>query len=168
MKNKNEVLGIFLKWKKMVETQTSRNVKRLCLENGGKYKNDNFLQICQDEGIVRHFNVQDISQQNGVAECMNQTILEKVWCILSNAGLGKKFWAKAVEYACHLTNHLPSAAIEGKTPIEMWSGKAAIDYYSLHIFGSTAYYHVKELRLDQRAKKALFMGITGGLKGYRF
>ncbi|KAH9723898.1 naringenin,2-oxoglutarate 3-dioxygenase [Citrus sinensis] len=118
--------------------------------------------------IVRHFNVQDISQQNGVAECMNQTILEKVWCILSNAGLGKKFWAKAVEYACHLTNHLPSAAIEGKTPIEMWSGKAAIDYYSLHIFGSTAYYHVKELRLDQRAKKALFMGITGGLKGYRF
>ncbi|KAL9432327.1 hypothetical protein AB3S75_027365 [Citrus x aurantiifolia] len=27
MKNKNEVLGIFLKWKKMVETQTSQKVK---------------------------------------------------------------------------------------------------------------------------------------------
>ena len=99
MKNKNEVLGIFLKWKKMVETQTGRKIKRLRSDNGGEYKNDPFLQICQDEGIVRHFTVRDTPQQNGVAERMNQTILEKVQCMLSNAGLGKAFWAEAVVYA---------------------------------------------------------------------
>ncbi|KAH9659029.1 hypothetical protein KPL70_023708 [Citrus sinensis] len=167
MKNKNEVLGIFLKWKKMVETQTGRKIKRLRSDNGGEYKNDPFLQICQDEGIVRHFTVRDTPQQNGVAERMNRTILEKVRCMLSNAGLGKEFWAEAVVYACHLINRLPSTAIKGRTPMEMWTGKPATDYNSLHVFGSTAYYHVKESKLDPRAKKALFMGITGGVKGYR-
>lgn len=57
MKNKNENLGIFLKGKKMVETQTGRNVKKLLSDNGGKYNNDVFLQVYRDEGIVRHFTV---------------------------------------------------------------------------------------------------------------
>ncbi|KAK9177553.1 hypothetical protein WN944_029576 [Citrus x changshan-huyou] len=121
--NKNEVLGIFFKWKKMVENQTGRNVKRLRSKNGGEYKNDQFMQICQDEGIVRHFN------------------------------------AEAVVYACHLINRLPSTAIEGKTPIKMWTCKPATDYDSLHVFGSTAYYYVKESMLDPRVKKALFMAM---------
>ncbi|KAK5773310.1 hypothetical protein PVK06_049616 [Gossypium arboreum] len=103
----------------------------------------------------------------GVLQRMNRTILEKVRCMLSNARLGKEFWAEAVTYACHLINRLPSAAINGKTPMEMWTGKSATDYDSLHVFGSIAYYHVKESKLDPRAKKALFLGITDGVKGYR-
>ncbi|KAH9666232.1 hypothetical protein KPL70_020569 [Citrus sinensis] len=88
-------------------------------------------------------------------------------CTLSNAGLGKEFWAETVVYACHLINRLPSTAIEGKTPIEMWIGNPATDYDSLHVFSSTAYYHLKESKLDPRAKKVLFVGITGRVKGYR-
>ena len=98
---------------------------------------------------------------------MNRTLLEKVRCMLSNVGLGKQFWAEAVTYACHLINRLPSTAIGGKTPLEKWSGKPATDYETLHVFGCTAYYHVKESKLDPRARKALFMGITSGVKGYR-
>ncbi|KAL9448289.1 hypothetical protein AB3S75_015711 [Citrus x aurantiifolia] len=78
----------------MVETQTGRKVKRLRSDNGGEYKNDQFLQRCQNEGIVRHFTVRDTPQQNGAAERMNQTILEKVWCLLSNVGLSKEFWLR--------------------------------------------------------------------------
>ena len=98
---------------------------------------------------------------------MNQTLLEKVRCMLSNAGLGKQFWAEAVMYASHLINRLPSAAVNGKTPLEVWSKKPANDYDTLRVFGSTAYYHVKESKLDPRAKTALFMGVTSGVKGYR-
>ena len=97
---------------------------------------------------------------------MNRTLLEKFRCMLSNAGLGKQFWAEAVMYASHLINRLPSAALNGKTPLEVWSRKPANDYDTLHVFGSTAYYHVKESKLDPRAKKALFMGVTLGVKGY--
>ena len=57
MKHKDEVLNVFLKWKKMIETQTGRKIRRLRSDNGGEYKSDSFLQVCQDEGIVRHFTV---------------------------------------------------------------------------------------------------------------
>ena len=113
-----------------------------------------------------HFTVRDTPQQNGVTECMNWTIIEKVRCMLSNAGLGKEFCTEAVVFISHLINHLSSAVIEGKTLIEMWIGKSATDYDSLHVFNSTTYYHVRESKLDLKAKKTLFMGITGEVKGF--
>ena len=167
LKSKDEVFETFLEWKKIVEIQTGRKIKVLRYDNGTEYRNDQFSIFCKNEGISRHFTVRNTPQQNGVAERMNRTLLEKVRCMLSNAGLGKQFWAEAVMYASHLINRLPSATLNGKTPLEVWSGKLVNDYDTLHVFGSTAYYHVKESKLDPRAKKALFMGVTSGVKGYR-
>ena len=73
--------------------------------------------------------------------------------MLSNAGISKSFWAEVLAYVCHLVNRLPSSAIQGKTPLEIWSEKVAQDYNSLSIFGYPAYYHVKEDKLEPRAKK---------------
>ena len=165
LKSKDEVFETFLVWKKMVENQTGRKIKVLRSDNGTEYRNDQFSILCKKEGISRHFTVRDTPQQNGVAERMNRTLLEKVRCMLSNASLGKQFWIEAVMYASHLMNRLPSSALNGKTPFEVWSGKPTNDYDTLHVFGSTAYYHVKESKLDPRAKKALFMGVTLGVKG---
>ncbi|KAH9733955.1 Integrase catalytic domain-containing protein [Citrus sinensis] len=121
----------------------------------------------ENGGIKRHFTVRHAPQQNGVAERMNRTLLEKVQCMLSNASLDKKFWAEAVSYASHLVNRLPSAAIGGKTLMEMWSGKHAQDYDSLRIFGCPAYYNVKDGKLDSRARKAIFVGFKDGVKGFK-
>ena len=65
MKTKDEVLRIFLKWKKMVETQTSKKIKCLRIDNDGEFKNDPFMKVCEEEGIVRYFTVRYIPQQNG-------------------------------------------------------------------------------------------------------
>ena len=70
-------------------------------------------------------------------------------------------------YACHLHNHLPSATLEDKTSMEIWSKKPANDYDALHIFGCPTYYHVRDLKLDPRAKKSLFLRFSINLKGYR-
>ena len=72
-----------------------------------------------------------------------------------------------MSYASHLVNRLPSAAIGGKTLMEMWSGKYAQDYDSFRVFGCPAYYHVKDGKLDPRARKAIFMGFKGGVKGFK-
>ncbi|KAH9733971.1 hypothetical protein KPL71_017220 [Citrus sinensis] len=121
----------------------------------------------ENEGIKRHFTVRHTPQHNGVVERMNRTLLEKVRCMLSNVGLDKKFWAEAVSYVSHLVNRLPSAAIGGKTPMEMWSGKHAQDYDSLRIFGCPTYYRVKDGKLDPCARKAIFVGFKGGVKGFK-
>jgi hypothetical protein len=47
--------------------------------------------------------------------------------MLKAAGLGKSFWAEAVNTACYVINRSPSTAIELKTPMEMWTEKPA-DY----------------------------------------
>ena len=122
LRSKDEVFETFLVWKKMVENQTGGKIKVLRSDNGTEYRNDQFSYFCKKEGISRHFTVGDTPQQNGVAERINRTLLEKVRCMLSNAGLGKQFWAEAVMYASHLINRLPSAALNGKTPLEVWSG----------------------------------------------
>ena len=62
---------------------------------------------------------------------------------------------------------LPSSAIEGKTPLEVWSGKAAQNYDSLRVFECPAYYHVKEDKLDPRAKKGVFIGFKKGVKDHK-
>ena len=87
--------------------------------------------------------------------------------MLSQAKLGKEFGAEAVSYACQIINRLPTAANEGKTPLQVWSRSPATNYDSFHIFGCDAYYHVQESKLDPRAKKAIFMGFSSGVKGYR-
>ena len=77
MKIKSDVFNIFFKWKNMAETQTGKKIKHLRTDNDGESCNDQFLKLCQDKGIVRHFTVRDIPQQNGVVECMNWTLLDK-------------------------------------------------------------------------------------------
>lgn len=167
MMRKNEVLDIFSSWKKLAENETGKRIKALRTDNGGEYTSRAFQRFCRDEGIKRHFTVARTPQQNGVAERLNRTLLEKVRCMLAQSGMGKEFWAEAITYACHIINRLPSAVNDGKTPYEVWTGKPAFDYDKLHIFGCPVYFHVTGSKLDPRASKALFVGLCNGVKGYR-
>lgn len=85
MRQKSDVLEIFVRWKKVVENQTDRKIKVLRSDNGGEYTSDPFHKVCQDEGIKRHFTVRETPQQNGVAERMNRTLLESTMYVI-------KFW----------------------------------------------------------------------------
>ncbi|KAG9450470.1 hypothetical protein H6P81_010435 [Aristolochia fimbriata] len=149
----------------MIEKQTGRQIKRLRTDNGLEFSSGEFNKFCKDEGIVRHHTVRHTPQQNGVAERMNRNLLERARCMLSNAGLGKDFWAEATSMACYLVNLSPSTTIEYKTPKEVWSGTPA-DYSDLKVFGCTAYMHVNEGKLEPRTKKCIFLGYATGVKGY--
>ena len=87
--------------------------------------------------------------------------------MLSQAKLGREFWAEAVTYAIHIIIRLLAAMNKGKTPLEVWFGSPITNYDSLRIFDCLEYYHVKDSKLDPRAKKAILLGFNLGLKGYR-
>ena len=65
-----------------------------------------------------------------------------------------------------MVNRRPSIAIDFKTPEEVWSGIPA-NYSHLRVFGCPAYFHVNDGKLEPRAKKAIFLGYTIRVKGYR-
>ncbi|KAG8501671.1 hypothetical protein CXB51_003833 [Gossypium anomalum] len=48
-------------------------------DNGLEFYTDKFNRLCKLEGIVRHLTVRHTPQQNGVAERMNRTIMEKIF-----------------------------------------------------------------------------------------
>ncbi|KAG8489014.1 hypothetical protein CXB51_016944 [Gossypium anomalum] len=116
LKQKRNVFSAFQSWKIMIEKQTGKQIKYLRTDNGLEFCSDEFNRLCKSKGIMRHLTVCHTPQQNGVAERMNRTIMEKVKCILSNANLPKSFWAEAAFTTCFLINRSPSIAIEKKTP----------------------------------------------------
>lgn len=166
LKTKDEAFNTFVQWKTRVENQCDKRIKVLRIDNGHEYCGDEFNKFCKTHGIYRNNTVRKTPQQNGLAERMNRTILERVRCMLSQAGLTKQFWGEAVHTACYLINRSPSAALEYKTPQEIWNG-SPVDYSVLKIFGCPAYYHINEGKLEPRARKGLFMGYPEGVKGFR-
>ena len=166
LKYKSEALDRFKQWHTLLENQTGRKLKKLRTDNGLEYFSSEFDDYCKSVGVARHHTIIGTPQQNGLAERMNRTILERVRCMLSYSGLPKPFWAEAVVTACYLINRCPSSAIGFKTPMEMWSGSPA-NYQNLKIFGCTAFAHVKQGKLDPRAIKCVFIGYPEGVKGYK-
>ena len=68
--------------------------------------------------------------QNGVAERMNKTVLERVTFMLSHAKHGIEFWAEVGSTACYLINHCPHTALDFKCPQKVWYS-SPIDYSNL-------------------------------------
>nr|GEV88840.1 zinc finger, CCHC-type [Tanacetum cinerariifolium] len=97
---KHEAFGKFKEWKQLVEYQTGRMVKKLRTDNGLEFCNREFKKICIESGIARHLTVVETPQQNGLAERMNITLMDKVRCLLIQSGLPKTFWAEVTCMDC--------------------------------------------------------------------
>ncbi|KAK2997449.1 hypothetical protein RJ639_025454 [Escallonia herrerae] len=149
--------------------KTGKKLKYFGSDNGMEYKDEEFLQFCKDKGIIRHFSVKRTPEQNGVAERMNKTLLERARCMRLNADLPKSFWAEAVNTACYLINRSPSSAINHRVPEEVWSGKQ-VNFSAMKFFGCPAYVHLhneERSKLDPKSKECIFLGYEEGVKGYR-
>ena len=91
MSRKSKVFSKLNFFKALVENQSGHKIKCLKSDNGGKFCSLEFDKFCVDHGIRRVKVVPFTPQENGAAERLNRTILEKVRCMLSNTELGKKF-----------------------------------------------------------------------------
>ncbi|KAL4324482.1 hypothetical protein GQ457_11G027590 [Hibiscus cannabinus] len=119
IKKKADVFSTFKVFKARLKLDSGNKIKCFRSDNGGEYTSDEFDDFCRNEGIKRQFTTIYTPQQNGVAERMNRTLLERTRAMLRSAGLEKAFWVEAVNTACYLVNRAPSTAIELKTPMEM-------------------------------------------------
>jgi transposase InsO family protein len=152
LKNKSEVFDKFKEFKALVENQTEKIIKVMRTDNGGELCGSGFEEFCKKCSIARHKTTPYTPQQNGVAERMNMTLMEKSRCMLSGVGLGKELWVEAVGTACYLINRSPSSALDDKTPQEVWTGKKS-SLTHLKVFGCEAYVHVPKENMSKLAKK---------------
>ncbi len=138
LKRKSDVFSVFKQFRALVENNTGRTIKCLRTDNGGEFTSKEFDSYCKDAGIERHKTTVYTPQQNGVAERMNKTLLERARSMLSNVGLQKELWTEAVATTCYVINRSPSTTIDCKIPQEVWKGHPC-DYSKLRVFGCDAY-----------------------------
>jgi transposase InsO family protein len=60
----------------------------LRIDNGGEFCGNKFKELCKKSGIARSKTTPYRPQQNGVAERMNRTLMEKSRSMLSGVDLG--------------------------------------------------------------------------------
>ena len=112
-----------------------------------------------DAGIVRQHTAHASPQQNGVAECLNRTIQERITAMLHDAHLPANFWGEAIRNYVHVHNCLPTSALSDTTPYQVWHNKKP-SVAHLRVFGSTAYVHIqkdKRKHLGSHTKKCIFL-----------
>jgi hypothetical protein len=84
-----------------------------------------------------------------MAERKNMTLIEMARTMLDEYKTSNRFWAEAVNMACHATNHLCLHKLLKKTPYELLtSNKPNISYF--RVFGSKCYV------LQNRSKSSKF------------
>ncbi|MDM1070863.1 DDE-type integrase/transposase/recombinase, partial [Myroides sp. 1372] len=93
MKEKSEVFTHFQNFRMLAEKQTGLQVKCLRSDGGGEYTSYEFKEYCRDHVIKRQYTTPHTPQQNGVAERMNRTLVEKARSMLKAKSLPNMLWA---------------------------------------------------------------------------
>ena len=143
-----------------LENQANAKVKAVRSDRGGEYVNKALKDFYKRKGIDQQLTAPWNPQQNGAAERLNRTLMEKVRAMLLEAELPRELWAEAVNTANFIRNRSPVANSRDKTPWEMFYGVKP-DVSMLRTFGATTFAMVpdhKRKKLDPRSEKGILVG----------
>ena len=104
MKHKSEAFEKFKLYKSFVETQTRNKLKKLCADGGGEYLSKEFKKYLLENGTQQDTTIPHLSSQNGIAECLNWTLVEHTHAMLHQHQLPNSLWKEANAYATYLKN----------------------------------------------------------------
>lgn len=83
--------------------------------------NKNFIEFFAKHGKKHKKTTPYSPQQNGLAERMNRTVLEKARCMLFDSKLSKQFWAEAIYVAVDVINVIVCSSTNVSLA-ERWNG----------------------------------------------
>lgn len=114
---KSEALNSFKCFKNLVEKEIGLFIKFLRTHRGGEFNSEEFNEFCKQNGIKRQLTTA-YTQQNGVAERKNRTVMNMVRSMLSEKKIPKNFWPEAVNWTMYVLNRCPTLAVKNITPEE--------------------------------------------------
>jgi transposase InsO family protein len=88
-------------------------------DNNAEFKNTYFKTFCASLGLEHQFSSPYVPQQNGVVERKNRTLIEMARTMLDEHRTPRRYWAKAINTACHISNHIFLRAFMKKTSYEL-------------------------------------------------
>jgi transposase InsO family protein len=161
LQDKSETQEVLKKFFKRAKNEFDAKIKRIRSDNGTEFKNTQVEDYLHEEEIKHEFLAPYAPQQNGVARRKIRTLIEMARTMLDEYKTSDRFWAKAVNTACHATNRFYLHKLLKKTPYELLtSNKSNVSYF--RVFGSKCYV------LQKRSKSSKFTPkvYEGFLLGY--
>nr|GEY70409.1 retrovirus-related Pol polyprotein from transposon TNT 1-94 [Tanacetum cinerariifolium] len=128
-----------------------------------------FAKFCRMKGIKREFSVARTSQQNGVAERKNRTLIETARTMLADPLLPIPFWAEVVNTIYYVQNRVLVTKPYNKTPYELLLGRTP-SIESMRPFGCpiTILNTLDLLRkFDGKADEGFLVGYSISSKAFR-
>jgi hypothetical protein len=127
------------------------------------------VRFLHEDGIVAQYFIPGESQQNGVVERCNRTLMDMVRSMLSYSALPIGLWMEAIKTVIHIFNRVPSKSVS-KTPYELWIGhKSSISY--LRVWGYPAeakIFNPNAGKLETKTVSCHFIGYLEKSKGFHF
>ncbi|MBW0536183.1 hypothetical protein O181_075898 [Austropuccinia psidii MF-1] len=123
LKTKSEAFDEFVKWKAFSENFHNTRIKKLVSNRRGEFENERFKDLATSSGFIHILSSTATPEHNGFAERANRTILDKARCLLIRSDLPRSYWAKAVKTATFLSNLMPTASRNNKSPFVFWASK---------------------------------------------
>nr|GEV17032.1 integrase, catalytic region, zinc finger, CCHC-type, peptidase aspartic, catalytic [Tanacetum cinerariifolium] len=138
LRSKDETLDFIIKFLKMIQVRLKVPVRRIRTYNGIEFVNQTLRDYYEEVGISHETSVTRSSQQNGVVERRNRTLIEAARTMLIYAQAPLFLWAEAVATACFTQNRSIIRLRHGKTPYELLHIKLP-DLSFFHVFGALCY-----------------------------
>jgi len=170
-KEANVILDAIKKYVAFIFTQTGKKVKCFRFDGGKEYINQEVLDWLELQGINYEITAPKSSAQNGIAEHLNCTVMERARSMLASASFSLFFWPEAVQYEFYLKNICPTHALHDNiTPYEaFWNRKP--DVSNVEEFGAKVWVLIQNKhinKLQPKAKQHIFVGLEEHSYAYRY
>ena len=169
-KTADHVKRYFMEYKLAYENLSGQRIKTFRADRGGEFKNDIVESYLKSQGISIQFACAGASShgQNGSAERINRTLIERALSMIWKAKVDSSYWGEAMSTAIFLHNRLPNK--DGVTPMELMTNVSP-GLLSLKVWGCIAFIvHPRADRpnkLASKSTKGRFIGYDNQSKGYR-
>lgn len=169
LKHKSETLSKFRQFKATQELQSNHRIKIIRSDRGGEYISQDFINFCNDSGIVRQLTQAHTPHQNGIAERKNRSLLEKARSMAFASNTPSYLWTEAVATANYLINRTATRANHGTTPFEKLTGRIP-SVSHLRVFGCRSYVldtSPSRKKWAPRSYECIFLGYDETSRGFR-
>jgi hypothetical protein len=168
VQTKAEVPGVVEEVLQSLENQSGERLKAVRSDRGSEYLNRHVDAFLKRKGVEHQTSAPYTPQQNGAAERLNRTLMERARAMLIDAGLPDNLWAEAVTTANYIRNRSPAAGVT-TTPYEAFYDRKP-DVSAFRVFGAAAYAQVPSKfrnKLEPTSVKGIMVGYELHSKAYR-
>lgn len=169
-KSANSVFEKFMEFYKFPERMTERKLKFFRTDNGTEYVNDVFSKMFKHTQILHQTTIPGTPQQNGCAERLNRSLLDRTRTTLAQSGLPIWCWSEIIQAQLYMKNNLPRCRAKGEIPSAIFFNQQHKKPNISHcrVLGCLGYVKLltPEHKISDRSAPMFLVGYPNNKKGY--